>query len=82
MPAVGQRVNHPNVVRVRERGVPAKSGTGDLLVTVEVAVPTSLTPDAREALEKFEATQSADPRPAITAALATGSRAGASRARG
>jgi len=69
-------------LRVRGRGVPAKSGTGDLLVTVEVAVPASLTPDAREALEKFEATQTVDPRPAVTAALATGSRAGASHAQG
>jgi hypothetical protein len=49
---------------------------------VEVAVPASLTPDAREALEKFEATQTVDPRPAVTAALATGSRAGASHAQG
>jgi molecular chaperone DnaJ len=64
-------------LRVRGRGVQAKSGTGDLLVTVEVAVPTKLTPDAREALEKFEATQTADPRPAITAALAAGTTTGA-----
>jgi molecular chaperone DnaJ len=59
-------------LRVRGRGVPAKSGAGDLLVTVEVDVPTALTDEAREALEKFGATQMSDPRPQITAALARG----------
>jgi molecular chaperone DnaJ len=61
-------------LRVRGRGVPARSGAGDLLVTVEVAVPTALTDEAREALEKFAAMVPDDPRPAITAALS--SRAG------
>jgi molecular chaperone DnaJ len=59
-------------LRVRGRGVPAKSGPGDLLVTVEVAVPTALTDEARESLEKFAASQSDDPRPQITAALRRG----------
>jgi molecular chaperone DnaJ len=68
-------------LRVRGRGVQAKSGAGDLLVTVEVAVPSALTPDAREALEKFEATQTADPRPVITAALAAGTATGAGHAK-
>jgi molecular chaperone DnaJ len=37
---------------VRGRGAPHKDGTkGDLLVTVEVQVPTSLTPEAQEAVE-------------------------------
>jgi molecular chaperone DnaJ len=55
--------------RVRGRGVPARSGPGDLLVTVEVAVPTALTDEARSALEKFAAVAADDPRPEITAAL-------------
>ncbi|MGH8861123.1 MAG: molecular chaperone DnaJ [Jatrophihabitantaceae bacterium] len=59
-------------LRVRGRGVPARAGTGDLLVTVEVAVPHALSDDAREALEKFAAAQPGDPRPQITAALARG----------
>ena len=53
--------------RVRGKGVPRKSGAGDLLVTVEVAVPASLTAEAREALEKYAAAQPDDPRPHITA---------------
>jgi molecular chaperone DnaJ len=57
-------------LRVRGRGVKTRTRTGDLLVTVEVAVPAKLDGDAREALEKFAATQTADPRPQITAALA------------
>ena len=56
-------------LRVRGRGIARKSGTGDLLVTVEVAVPQKLDDGAREALEAFAATQTADPRPQITAAL-------------
>ena len=57
-------------LRVRGRGVPAKKRTGDLLVTVEVAVPQKLNHEAAEALEKFAAAQDDDPRPQITAALA------------
>jgi molecular chaperone DnaJ len=56
-------------LRVRGRGIKTRSKAGDLLVTVEVAVPAKLDADAREALEKFAATQTADPRPNITAAL-------------
>jgi len=37
--------------RVKGRGVPASSGTGDLLVTVEVAVPQTLSDAEREAIE-------------------------------
>ncbi len=62
-------------LRVRGRGVPKKNGAGDLLVTVEVAVPSVLDADARAALEQFAATQKADPRPNITAALAEVERA-------
>jgi molecular chaperone DnaJ len=37
--------------RVKARGVPDRSGVGDLLVTVEVAVPENLTDRQREAVE-------------------------------
>jgi molecular chaperone DnaJ len=57
--------------RVRGRGVPRRGGssTGDLLVTVEVAVPKNLPADAREALEKYAAAQPDDPRPQVTAVV-------------
>ncbi|HJQ42860.1 MAG TPA: molecular chaperone DnaJ [Jatrophihabitantaceae bacterium] len=57
------------ILRVRGRGVHRRSSTGDLLVTVEVAVPSKLDGPAREALEQFAAAQTDDPRPQITAAL-------------
>ncbi len=63
-------------LRVRGRGVHAAKRTGDLLVTVEVAVPRKLSGDAREALEKFVAVSDADPRPQITAALSGGGQHG------
>jgi len=48
--------------RVRGRGVPRKGTPGDLLVTVEVSVPTALDPSARAALEAYVAAAPADPR--------------------
>jgi molecular chaperone DnaJ len=50
--------------RVRGKGVRRADGTvGDLLVTVDVQVPTELTDTARNALEKFrDATAGEDPR--------------------
>jgi molecular chaperone DnaJ len=59
-------------LRVRGRGVPGKGRAGDLLVTVEVAVPQRLTPAAREAIEKLAAELPDDPRPGITAAVQSG----------
>jgi molecular chaperone DnaJ len=56
--------------RVRGKGVARKGGTGDLLVTVEVAVPAALNGEARKAVEELAKSQSDDPRPQITAALA------------
>ena len=41
--------------RVRGQGVPATSGAGDLLVTVEVAVPEQLNDEQREAVEALAA---------------------------
>ncbi|MGW6854487.1 molecular chaperone DnaJ [Streptomyces virginiae] len=54
-------------MRARGKGAVRKDGTrGDLLVTVEVAVPTELSDKAREALEMYrEATESQDPRAAL-----------------
>ena len=53
-------------LRVRGRGVPKRAGgAGDLLVTVKVAVPTSLDDEATEALKAYAAAEKAsghDPR--------------------
>ncbi|WP_371660869.1 molecular chaperone DnaJ [Streptomyces sp. NBC_00280] len=51
-------------MRARGKGAVRKDGTrGDLLVTVEVSVPTELTGKARDALEAYrEATADEDPR--------------------
>lgn len=43
------------VLRVKGKGVAAKAGTGDLLATVQVAVPSHLNARQREALEAFAA---------------------------
>ncbi len=43
------------VLRVKGRGVATKSGTGDLLATVQVAVPSHLTDKQREAVEVLRA---------------------------
>jgi molecular chaperone DnaJ len=50
--------------RVRDRGVRRANGTsGDLLVTVEVAVPSQLDEEATAALRTYaESTKSFDPR--------------------
>lgn len=61
--------------RVRGRGATRKDGTrGDLLVTVEVAVPQNLNAKAREALEAFrEATLGDDPRAGLAGSAGGGS---------
>lgn len=43
--------------RVKGRGVVTKDGTGDLIVTVEVTVPETLTDTEREALERLAETE-------------------------
>ena len=43
------------VLRVKGRGVPTSKGAGDLLVTVQVAVPQKLSRKAKQALEAFAA---------------------------
>jgi molecular chaperone DnaJ len=55
-------------LRVRGRGVPGKGRSGDLLVTVEVAVPKRLSPAAEDAVKVLDA-ELGDPRPRITAAV-------------
>ncbi|MBV9293390.1 MAG: molecular chaperone DnaJ, partial [Frankiales bacterium] len=58
-------------LRVRGKGVPKRDGTrGDLLVTVEVAVPQKLTDEAKEALATFAAAQPEDPRGHLSAMVA------------
>ncbi|WP_334142492.1 molecular chaperone DnaJ [Rhabdothermincola sp.] len=50
------------VFRVKGRGVPDRNGVGDLLVTVQITVPTKLSPEQREAVEAFAAASSGSPR--------------------
>jgi molecular chaperone DnaJ len=61
-------------LRVRGRGVPGKGRSGDLLVTLEVAVPVRLTPAQRKAVEALAEEMDEDPRPQITAAVREGAR--------
>jgi len=53
------------VLRVRGKGVPARNGAGDLLVTIEVSVPPELSERARKALAEFAAETPAAPRTRI-----------------
>ena len=48
--------------RVKGRGVESANGTGDLLVTVEVSVPTNLTDHQRELLEQYREESDENPR--------------------
>lgn len=48
--------------RVKGRGVPKRSGAGDLLVTVEVAVPARLNDAERRAVEELAAATDESPR--------------------
>lgn len=58
-------------LRVRGRGVARKNGRpGDLLVTLQVAVPSKLEDPAREALQAYaEATKNEDPRAELNSVL-------------
>jgi molecular chaperone DnaJ len=50
-------------LRVRGRGMPkAGGGVGDLLVTVDIVVPNTLSDEQRQAVEALAATESANPR--------------------
>ncbi|CCG05474.1 molecular chaperone DnaJ [Blastococcus saxobsidens] len=59
-------------LRVRGRGVPGKGRSGDLLVTLEIAVPVRLTPAQRKVIETLAEEMDEDPRPQITAAVRGG----------
>jgi molecular chaperone DnaJ len=59
-------------LRVRGRGVPGKGRAGDLLVTLEVAVPVNLTSAQRKVIETLAEEMDEDPRPQITAAVREG----------
>ncbi|MDP9886836.1 DnaJ C-terminal domain-containing protein [Pseudarthrobacter enclensis] len=55
-------------LRVKGKGVKTSKGTGDLLVTIDVAVPKNLNKDAEAAVKAFaEATASADVREGLAA---------------
>jgi molecular chaperone DnaJ len=54
-------------LRVKGRGVETAKGTGDLLVTVEVAVPSRLNAEERRAVEALAAATTESPRPQIDA---------------
>ncbi|GAB3399804.1 DnaJ C-terminal domain-containing protein [Schumannella luteola] len=59
------------VLRVKGRGVTTAKGTGDLLATVQIAVPSHLSGDAREKLEAFaEAMPAENPREDLLARAA------------
>ena len=64
------------VLRVRGKGIVRRDGqAGDLLVTLQVAVPSNMDDKARAALEEYAAATSGyDPRPELTAMLAERSR--------
>jgi molecular chaperone DnaJ len=59
------------VLRVRGKGIVRRDGqAGDLLVTLQVAVPAKLDDAAKAALEAYaSATATQDPRPELTAML-------------
>jgi molecular chaperone DnaJ len=48
--------------RVKGKGIATKSGQGDLIVTVEVQVPSELTDEQRAAIEQLAAASTVDPR--------------------
>lgn len=49
-------------LRVRGKGIPAAGGAGDLLVTVEVAVPSNLSEQERAAVESLKQATTESPR--------------------
>jgi len=55
--------------RVKGKGVPAKAGRGDLLVTVDVDVPTALDDAAKAALEAYASANPSDPRSHLEGAV-------------
>jgi molecular chaperone DnaJ len=65
------------ILRVRGKGVPSRNGrVGDLLVTVDVTVPKTLSEEARAALEKFAAEVPPAPREHIETVVRRAGREG------
>ena len=58
-------------LRVKGRGITTTKGTGDLLCTVEVAVPSRLSAAEKKAVEALAAATTESPRPAIDAFMDT-----------
>ena len=54
-------------MRVKGRGVPSAKGAGDLLVTVEVAVPTRLSSAERDAVRALADAATESPRQSLLA---------------
>jgi molecular chaperone DnaJ len=52
--------------RVRNKGIVAKNATGDLIVTVNVHIPTDLTDEQRAAIEQLAAATTVNPRSSLT----------------
>jgi molecular chaperone DnaJ len=68
-------------LRVRGKGVAKRGGgSGDLLVTITVAVPQNMSAAAKSALEDYAAAQPDDPRPEVTALLSRTAAADSARA--
>jgi molecular chaperone DnaJ len=53
--------------RVKAKGIATKQATGDLIVTVEVVVPTELSDDQRTAIEQLAGATTVNPRNALHA---------------
>ena len=51
---------------MKGRGIATAKATGDLIVTVEVAVPAELSDDQRAAIEQLAAATTVNPRSALT----------------
>ncbi|GAC1325561.1 MAG: molecular chaperone DnaJ [Mycobacteriales bacterium] len=62
------------VLRVRGKGIPQRGGAGrgDLLVTLEVAVPKKVSGKAKEALEAYAAAAPEDPRAHLSEVVSSG----------
>ena len=59
---------------MRGKGIPQRgsAGRGDLLVTLEVAVPKKVSGKAKEALEAYAAAAPEDPRAHLSEAVSSG----------
>ena len=58
-------VHNGQKIRLRGKGVVTSKKAGDLLVTIQVAVPRKLSRAAKDALEAFDAAMESDPRASL-----------------